>query len=88
MANKSREQQQASVQKIIELTLARGRLTVKDACAELHMCRDSVGKHFRAAAKTGKVIRYGRLGLFRDYRATIDFDLQRFSHRKSTGAGA
>lgn len=46
MANKSREQQQASVQKIIELTLTKGRLTVKEACAELHMCRDSVGKHF------------------------------------------
>ncbi|MCF6688293.1 DUF977 family protein [Raoultella terrigena] len=88
MANKSREQQQASIQKIIELTRDKGRLTVKEACAELRMCRDAVGKHFRAAAKTGKVIRYGRLGLFRDYRATIDFDLQRFSHRKSTGAGA
>lgn len=86
MANKSREQQQASVQKIIELTLERGRLTVKEACVELCMCRDAVGKHFRAAAQSGKVIRYGNLGLFRDYRATIDFDLNRFSYRKNSGA--
>ena len=82
MANKSREQQQASVQKIIELTHARGRLTVKEACAELHMCRDSVCKHFQAAARSGKVVRYGRLGLFPDYRATVDFDLKRFDYRE------
>lgn len=86
MANKSREQQQASVQRIIELTRERGRLTVKEACAELCMCRDAAGKHFRAAAATGEVIRYGRLGLFRDQRATIDFDLNRFSYRKNSGA--
>ncbi|EIW9130663.1 MULTISPECIES: DUF977 family protein [Klebsiella] len=85
MANKSREQQQASVQKIIDLTRQKGRLTVKEACAELHMCRDAVGRHFHSAARTGKVIRYGRLGLFRDQRATIDFDLQRFSYRKNAG---
>ncbi|MEZ7215359.1 DUF977 family protein [Klebsiella spallanzanii] len=87
MANKSREQKQACVQAIIELTREKGRLTVKEACAELHMCRDSVGKLFRAAVRTGKVIRHGNLGLFPDYRATIDFDLQRFSHRKDIGTG-
>ena len=86
MANKSREQQQASFQKIIELTLTRGRLTVKEACAELNMCRDSVGKHFRAAARSGKVIRYGRLGLFRDQRTVIDFDLCRYDYRKNARA--
>ncbi|MDU1378961.1 MAG: DUF977 family protein [Klebsiella michiganensis] len=71
MANKSREQQQASVQKIIDLTRQKGRLTVKEACAELHMCRDAVGRHFHSAARTGKVIRYGRLGLFRDQRRPL-----------------
>ncbi|MCD6620987.1 hypothetical protein [Klebsiella michiganensis] len=40
MANKSREQKQACVQAIIELTRKKGRLTVKEACAELRMCRD------------------------------------------------
>ncbi|WP_159867302.1 MULTISPECIES: DUF977 family protein [unclassified Raoultella] len=86
MANKSREQQQASVRKIIELTREKGRLTVKEACGELCMCRDAVGRHFRAAAKTGKVIRHGHLGLFRDQRAAIDFDLCRFDYRKNAGA--
>ena len=86
MANKSREQKQACVQAIIELTRKKGRLTVKEACAELGLCRDTAGRYFQAAVRTGMVIRYGRLGLFRDQRATIDFDLQRFSHRKDTGA--
>ncbi|XXD10168.1 DUF977 family protein [Klebsiella sp. R445] len=86
MANKSREQQQVSVRKTIELTREKGRLTVKEACGELHMCRDVVGKYFRSAAKTGKVIRYGSLGLFRDQRAVIDFDLCRFDYRKNVGA--
>lgn len=35
MANKSREQKQACVQAIIELTREKGRLTVKGACVEL-----------------------------------------------------
>jgi hypothetical protein len=86
MANKSREQQQASIRKVIELTREKGRLTIKEACGELHMCRDAVGKYFRSAVKTGKVIRYGRLGLFRDQRAVIDFDLCRFDYRKNAGA--
>lgn len=72
MANKSREQKQACVQAIIELTHEKGRLTVKEACTELRMCRDTAGRYFQAAVRTGKVIRYGRLGLFRDQRATID----------------
>ena len=86
MANKSRDQKQSCVQAIIELTREKGRLTVKEACAEFHMCRDTAGRYFQAAVRTGKVIRYGRLGLFRDQRATIDFDLQRFSHGKNSGA--
>ncbi|HHT0061290.1 TPA: DUF977 family protein [Raoultella planticola] len=84
MANKSLEQQQASIRKVIELTREKGRLTVKEACGEMHLCRDAVGKYFRSAVKTGKVIRYGRQGLFRDQRAVIDFDLCRFDYRKNT----
>lgn len=87
MANKSREQKHACVQAIIDLTREKGRLTVKEACCELQMCRDTAGRYFRAAVRTGQVIRYGRLGLFRDQQATIDFDLQRFSYRKNAGAG-
>ncbi|EPK7771239.1 DUF977 family protein [Klebsiella oxytoca] len=86
MANKSREQKQACIQKIIELTSIKGRLTVKEVCTSLCMHRSTAERYFHAAVRTGKVIRYGRLGLFRDQRATIDFDLQRFSHRKDKGA--
>ncbi|MCV5365969.1 DUF977 family protein [Escherichia coli] len=38
-------------------------------------------KYFRDAAKSGEVVRHGKCGLFRDYRATIDFDMERFSRR-------
>lgn len=30
----------------------------------------------------GGLVRHGRCGIFRDLRATIDFDLKRFSHNK------
>ncbi|HED2410183.1 TPA: DUF977 family protein [Raoultella planticola] len=83
MAYKSSEQKQECIQKIIELTRAKGRLTVKEACAELNMHRDTAAKYFRAAVETGCVIRYGHLGLFPDLRATIDFDLKRFNYCKN-----
>lgn len=83
MAYKSREQKQECVQKIIDLTRAKGRLTVKEACDKLSMHRDTAAKYFRAAVNTGFVVRYGRLGLFPDQRAIINFDLKRFNYRKN-----
>lgn len=31
----------------------------------------------------GVLVRHGRCGIFRDLRATIDFDLKRFSHSEA-----
>lgn len=70
------------VRQIIETTKSCGRLTVKEAVDLLNLHRTTVEKMFRTAVGTGEVMRYGRLGLFRDSRAIIDFDLQRFTTRK------
>ena len=70
------------VRQIIETTKSRGRLTVKEAVDILNLHRTTVEKMFRTAVGTGEVMRYGRLGLFRDSRAIIDFDLQRYTTRK------
>ncbi|MFZ4218686.1 DUF977 family protein [Enterobacter ludwigii] len=75
----SAAEKSACIKTIINLTRQSGRLTVRDASAVLGLHRTTTEKYFRAAAGTGEVVRYGKLGLFRDHRATIDFDLQRFS---------
>lgn len=54
MANKSREQKQACVRAIIKLTREKGRLTVKEACAELRMCRDTAGRYFGLQSEPGR----------------------------------
>jgi hypothetical protein len=70
----------ASVKLIISITRRCGRLTVKEASKILGLHRSTTEKYFREAEETGEVVRHGRCGLFRDLRATIDFDLQRFSY--------
>ena len=71
----------ACIQQIIDLTHRRGRLTVCSAVKILALHRTTVLKYFRVAEDSGEVIRHGRLGLFRDQRAIIDFDLLRFGGR-------
>lgn len=39
----------------------------------------------QVAQRTGELIRHGRQGLFRDLRATIDFDLANYDSRKNAG---
>ncbi|MDA8487449.1 DUF977 family protein [Kluyvera sp. Awk 3] len=79
---KTPEQKSACIGRIIELTRQHGRLTVKQASAILGLNRSTTEKYFREAAAGGEVVRHGRLGLFRDQRAIIDFDLQRYSYRR------
>ncbi|ADO48099.1 DUF977 family protein [[Enterobacter] lignolyticus] len=85
---KTPEQKSACIGRIIELTRQHGRLTVKQASAILGLNRGTTEKYFREAATGGEVVRHGRLGLFRDQRAIIDFDLQRYSYRRSPTAAA
>ncbi|MBZ6730237.1 DUF977 family protein [Klebsiella grimontii] len=63
---------------VIRITKHQGRLTTTDAMKKLGLCRSTVQKYFLDAEVTGEVVRHGRLGLFRDQRAIIDFDMKRF----------
>ena len=82
MAMITKEQRKGFIQKISDETRKNGRLTVHDACEILGMNRDAVQRYFNMAADSGQVIRHKKSGLFPDYRATINFDLQRYTSKK------
>lgn len=80
---KTPEQRAFCIQRIIDLTQQYGRLTVKEASAMLGLYRGTTEKYFHQAAARGGLIRHGRCGLFRDQRAVIDYDLQRYSSNRA-----
>ncbi len=82
MAMITAKQRKGFIQKIVNETRKRGRLTVRDACEILGMNRDAVQRYFNMAAESGQVFRHKKSGLFPDYRATINFDLKRYSSNK------
>ena len=61
----------------IRITRHQGRLTTAEAMNKLGLSRATVQRYFSEAEATGEVVRHGRLGLFRDQRAVIDFDMKR-----------
>ena len=75
------------VRAVIRITKHQGRLTTTDAMKKLGLCRSTIQKYFLDAEATGEVVRHGRLGLFRDQRAVIDFDMQRFGMAPREVAG-
>ncbi|HBY8541544.1 TPA: DUF977 family protein [Klebsiella pneumoniae] len=83
MGNITWEKRDSFIKQIIDETRLRGRLTVRDACQMLGMNRDAVQRYFKIAENSGEVYRHGNLGLFPDYRATIKFDLQRYTCKKA-----
>lgn len=66
------------VSAVIRITKHQGRLTTTEAMKKLGLSRDTVQRYFSKAEASGEVVRHGRLGLFRDQRAVIDFDMKRF----------
>ena len=66
------------VRAVIRITRHQGRLTTAEAMKKLGLSRATVKRYFSEAEATGEVVRHGRLGLFRDQRAVIDFDMKRF----------
>ncbi|HBQ3999860.1 TPA: DUF977 family protein [Klebsiella pneumoniae] len=66
------------VRAVIRITRHQGRLTTAEAMKKLGLSRATVQRYFSEAEATGEVVRHGRLGLFRDQRAVIDFDMKRF----------
>ncbi|MBL4414248.1 DUF977 family protein [Klebsiella pneumoniae] len=65
------------VRAVIRITRHQGRLTTAEAMKKLGLSRATVQRYFSEAEATGEVVRHGRLGLFRDQRAVIDFDMKR-----------
>lgn len=88
MANKSRQQMADTIRTIIDLTKRQGRLTTEQVASEFGISLDTARRYFREAVATGEVIRYSRFGLFRDARATIDFDLKKYDYRKNAGVSS
>lgn len=66
---------------IIEMVKKHGRATTRDVAAMFGLHRTTAEKYIRAAVEQGKLIRHGRCGVFRDQRAVIDFDMERYTHR-------
>lgn len=66
---------------IIELVKKHGRATTDDVAAMFGLHRNTAEKYIRAAVEQGQLIRHGRCGVFRDQRAVIDFDMERYTHR-------
>ena len=66
---------------IIEMVKKHGRATTKDIVEMFGLHRSTAEKYIRVAIKQGELIRHGRCGIFRDQRAIIDFDMERFTHR-------
>lgn len=75
------------VSALIRITKHQGRLTTTEAMKKLGLSRDTVLKYFREAAASGEVVRHGRSGLFRDQRAVIDFEMQRFGMAPKAAIG-
>lgn len=70
------------INRIIELVKEQGRITTNDVVAMFGLHRTTAEKYLHVAVEQGGPVRHGRCGVFRDQRATIDFDLKRFSHSK------
>ncbi|MEX1839142.1 DUF977 family protein [Enterobacter cloacae] len=84
MARKKTDQERiVIINRIIELVKEHGRITTKDVVAMFDLHRTTAEKYLRTAVEQGGLVRHGRCGIFRDQRATIDFDLKRFSNRKA-----
>jgi DeoR/GlpR family transcriptional regulator of sugar metabolism len=78
-------ERKSAVRRIITAAKERGRITTRQAVEILGLHLNTVEKYFRDAERSGEVIRHGKCGLFRDYRATIDFDMERFSRQYGKG---
>lgn len=78
---KTQEERRLIISWIIALVRKYGHATTKDVTAMFGLHRSTAEKYIRVAIKQGQLIRHGRCGIFRDQRAVIDFDMERYTHR-------
>ncbi|MFX4311313.1 DUF977 family protein [Enterobacter soli] len=70
---------------IIEMVKKHGHATTKDIVDMFDLHRSTAEKYIRVAIKQGELIRHGRCGIFRDQRAVIDFDMERYTYSRIQG---
>ena len=70
---------------IIEMVKKHGHATTKDIVEMFGLHRSTAEKYIRVAIKQGELIRHGRRGIFRDQRAVIDFDMERYTYCRIQG---
>ncbi|MDR7942328.1 DUF977 family protein [Enterobacter soli] len=70
---------------IIEMVKTHGHATTKDIVEMFGLHRSTAEKYIRVAIKQGELIRHGRCGIFRDQRAVIDFDMERYTYSRIQG---
>lgn len=71
---KTREERTQIIARIIELVKEHGRITTKDVMTLFRLHRTTAERYMRIVEQRREFIRHGRCGIFRDLRATIDFD--------------
>ena len=76
---KTHEERARIINRIIELVKEHGRITTKDVVAMFGLHRVTAEKYLRQAMAQGGLYRHKNSGIFRNERAAIDFDLQRYS---------
>ncbi|MCK6965273.1 DUF977 family protein [Enterobacter bugandensis] len=81
---KTQEERSLFIAWIIEMVKKYGHATTKDIVEMFGLHRTTAEKYIRVAVERGNLIRHGRCGIFRDQRAVIDFDRERFTHRGAT----
>lgn len=78
---KTHQERRLTIAWIIEMVKKYGHATTKDIVEMFGLHRTTAEKYIRVAVKRGNLIRHGRCGIFRDQRAVIDFDRERFTRR-------
>ena len=78
---KTRKERSLFIAWIIELVKKHGRATTNEVAAMFGLHRTTAEKYILAAVEQGELIRHGRCGVFRDLRAVIDFDMERYTNR-------
>lgn len=68
------------INRIIDLMKEHGRITTKDVVAMFDLHRTTAKKYLRSAVEQGDLVLHGRCGIFREQRATIDYDIVLFTY--------
>lgn len=85
MTKRTQLQKVRDVRRIIDFVKEHGRITTEQVAEMTGLSIKTARLDMQVAQRTGGIIRHGRQGLFRDLRATIDFDMANYDSRKNIG---